>query len=133
MPVVSIVMVASHGLSLHVTVTVAPENAEELLRRAKPILDLVAAEPECLYFEVIQSAEQPGRFKIVENWSKDLEWFMKVLSLSLRAKTNSSSFFLPLLTRNIRSINSPSHITRRTRKLPGHCGLRSARWRCLTD
>ena len=71
-------MTSSPGISLHVTVTVAPENADELLRLARPILDVIAAEPECLYFEVVQSKEQPGRFQIVENWNKDIDWFMNV-------------------------------------------------------
>ena len=71
-------MAAFRGMSLHVTITVAPENAEKFLENLKPCFDLVAAEPECQYFEVFQSPEQPGRFRFVENWSKDREWFMKV-------------------------------------------------------
>lgn len=67
-----------HGISFHLTFTVAPENANEFLKRFGPIVDLVAAEPECEYFEVFQSPEQPGRFRVVEHWSKDKDWFMKV-------------------------------------------------------
>ena len=66
------------GISLHLTITVAPEKSEEFLSHFKPIFDEVTAEPECTYFEVFQDPSQPGTFQIVENWTKDLEWFMTV-------------------------------------------------------
>lgn len=69
---------ASHGVSLHVTVTIAAENVEKFLDAFKPVYDVVTAEPECLFFELFQDAEDPGRLKWVEDWSKDKEWFFKV-------------------------------------------------------
>ena len=76
------------GISLHLTITVAPEKSEEFLSHFKPIFDVVTAEADCTYFEVFQNPSQPGTFQIVENWSRDLDWFMTVcvspsLSLSL--------------------------------------------------
>lgn len=71
-------MSSSRGISLHVTITVAADNADEFLRRFKPTVDLIVAEPECLYFQVSQSLDQPGRFKIVENWRMSKERFVKV-------------------------------------------------------
>ncbi|KAL9596080.1 MAG: hypothetical protein Q9219_006028 [cf. Caloplaca sp. 3 TL-2023] len=65
----------SRGISFHVTITVDPSNADEFLRRSKPTLDLIAAEPLCLFFQVFQAAAQPGRFKIVENWKMTREQF----------------------------------------------------------
>ncbi|KAL8834993.1 MAG: hypothetical protein Q9170_003514 [Blastenia crenularia] len=65
------------GISFHVNITVAPSSADEFLRRARPTIDLIAAEPKCLFFELFQSADQPGRFKIVENWAMTQEQFMK--------------------------------------------------------
>ena len=67
-----------NGTSLHVTVTVAPENIDKFLAAFKACFDAVTAEPECTYFEVFQDSDTPGRFKWVENWSKDKEWFFKV-------------------------------------------------------
>ncbi len=67
-----------HGISLHVSVTVAPENADKFLAAFKPCFDAVTAEPECTFFEVYRDADTPGRFMWVENWSKDKEWFFKV-------------------------------------------------------
>ncbi len=68
----------SNGISLHVTITIAPENVEKFLDACKPVFDVVTAEPECLFFEIFQDAENPGRLKWVEDWSKDKEWFFKV-------------------------------------------------------
>ena len=67
-----------HGISLHVTITVAPENAEKFLDAFKTCFDLVTKEPQCTFFEVFRDPETPGRFKWVENWSKGREWFFEV-------------------------------------------------------
>lgn len=58
----------SQGISLHVTVHIAPENAERFLAAFKTVFDVVAAEPECTFFEVYRSPEEPGKFSWVENW-----------------------------------------------------------------
>ncbi|KAI1805192.1 hypothetical protein F4811DRAFT_236894 [Daldinia bambusicola] len=65
------------GFSLHVTVHIAPENVEKFLAAFKPVFDVVAAEPECLFFEVYKSPEDPGKLSWVENWSKDMQWFLE--------------------------------------------------------
>ncbi|KAI1462740.1 hypothetical protein F4805DRAFT_8108 [Annulohypoxylon moriforme] len=66
-----------NGVSLHVTVHIAPENVEKFLVAFKAIFDVVAAEPDCLFFEVYRSAEEPGRISWVENWGKDMQWLME--------------------------------------------------------
>lgn len=66
-----------HGISLHVSVTIGP-NIDKFLAAFKECFDKVTAEPECTFFEVYQDPDQPGRFKWVENWSRDKEWFMTV-------------------------------------------------------
>jgi quinol monooxygenase YgiN len=53
--------------SLHVYITVAPENMEKFLEALKPVYDAVCAEPGCVSFEVYHSNEEPGAFKFVEN------------------------------------------------------------------
>lgn len=93
-------MDASDGISFHLTFTVAPGNADEFLRRSRSIFDLVAAEPECEYFEVFQSPEQPGRFRVVEHWSRDKDWFMKV------------SLDEELQNENLRNLNEAFHINK---------------------
>lgn len=64
---------AFHGISLHVNITVAPENVDKFLAAFKPCFDAVTAEPECTFFEVFHDQDNPGRFRFVENWSKDKE------------------------------------------------------------
>lgn len=69
---------AFHGISFHVSITVAPENVDKFLAALKPCFDAVTAEPENTFFEVFHDVDNPGHFRFVENWSKDQEWFMKV-------------------------------------------------------
>ncbi|OCL10314.1 hypothetical protein AOQ84DRAFT_289535 [Glonium stellatum] len=56
-------------LSLHIKITVAPENGEKFLAALKPVFEKVVAEPECTYFEVFQNPETPGAFCLVQNWN----------------------------------------------------------------
>ncbi|KAI0552015.1 hypothetical protein F4679DRAFT_116698 [Xylaria curta] len=65
------------GWSLHVTVYIAPENIDRFLAAFKPVFDKVIAEPECLFFEMYQSPQEPGKISWVENWSKSPEWFLE--------------------------------------------------------
>ena len=62
-----------HGVSLHISVTIAPEHIDEFLSHFKTCLGFVSAEPECLFFEIFHDAENPGHFHWVEDWNKDLE------------------------------------------------------------
>ncbi|KAF2189254.1 hypothetical protein K469DRAFT_683683 [Zopfia rhizophila CBS 207.26] len=66
------------SLSLHVKITMAPENAKAFLEALNPVYDAVVAEPENTFFEVYQSAEEPGVFKFVENWNATREWMVNV-------------------------------------------------------
>ncbi|KAI1824580.1 hypothetical protein F4861DRAFT_505502 [Xylaria intraflava] len=65
------------GWSLHVTVYIAPENIDGFLAAFKPVFDRVTAEPECLFFEMYHSPQEPGKLSWVENWSKSPEWFFE--------------------------------------------------------
>ena len=67
-----------YGVSLHVTVHVFPKDSEAFLAALKPVYELVAAEPECTYFEVFHSKDEPGVFHWVENYTETKEWFMQV-------------------------------------------------------
>ncbi|KAF2450456.1 hypothetical protein P171DRAFT_468766 [Karstenula rhodostoma CBS 690.94] len=65
-------------MSLHVTFHVDPSNVAAILKALKPAYDAVIAEPECVFYEVYQSADTPGRIKFVENWNASVEWFLEV-------------------------------------------------------
>ncbi|KAF1993400.1 hypothetical protein P154DRAFT_527776 [Amniculicola lignicola CBS 123094] len=66
------------SISLHVKVTVAPENREIFLAEFKKVYDLVVLEPECTFFELYENKDEPGAFKWVENWNATREWLMSV-------------------------------------------------------
>lgn len=66
---------ASKSLTLFITLHVAPDNVEKLFEAHRPIWASVAAEPECLFFDVFRSMEEPGKVRFVEVWSKDRDWF----------------------------------------------------------
>ncbi|KAI1270756.1 hypothetical protein F5Y18DRAFT_422255 [Xylariaceae sp. FL1019] len=67
----------ARGISLHVTVHIAPENVERFMAAFKPVFDRVVAEPECLFFEMYQNPQEPGKLSWVENWSKSPEWLLE--------------------------------------------------------
>ncbi|KAL5360382.1 hypothetical protein BJX96DRAFT_175241 [Aspergillus floccosus] len=69
---------SAENLSLHMTVYINPENLEKFWAAFKPVYDNVSAEPECTFFEVYQSPEDPGTISWVENWSKPIEWLLEV-------------------------------------------------------
>lgn len=68
----------SPGFSLHVTITIDPSNISAFLAAFRPCYEAVVAEPDCTYFEVFHSLDDPGVFRFVENWSKDPKWFQEV-------------------------------------------------------
>lgn len=67
----------ARGISFHVTIIVAPENASKFLESSRQVFKDIAAEPKCLYFSLVESAEQKGKFKIVENWAMSFGEFQK--------------------------------------------------------
>ena len=64
--------------SVHVTLTVAPEKVDEFLETAKPLFDLVTAEPHCLSFGVYKSQDNPGEVQLVEVYNKSGDWLQEV-------------------------------------------------------
>ncbi|GES58018.1 hypothetical protein ATEIFO6365_0004016900 [Aspergillus terreus] len=69
---------SAESLSLHMTVYIRPENFGKFWEAFKPLYDNVIAEPECTFFEVYQSPEDPGTISWVENWSQSTEWLSEV-------------------------------------------------------
>jgi hypothetical protein len=88
------------AFSLHVKLTVAPENVDActspdlklqshcfsnsslVFKALKPAYDAVIAEPENVYFEVFQNPQSPGEIRFIEHWNASVEWFVTV-SLSV--------------------------------------------------
>lgn len=66
------------AFSLHVTVHIAEDNLPAFFKAMKPVFDRVAAEPECLYFEIFQDPAEPGKISWVENWNASPQWLFDV-------------------------------------------------------
>jgi quinol monooxygenase YgiN len=64
-------------LTIFITFKIQPDKIEEWKQAHRPVWAACAAEPECLFFDVVQDPTEPGRFRFVETWSKDKEWFEK--------------------------------------------------------
>lgn len=60
--------VSGSSCSLHVQITIDPKNVQAFFDAFEPAYKNVVAEPECTYFEVFQSLEDPGTISWVENW-----------------------------------------------------------------
>ncbi|KAJ3545725.1 hypothetical protein NM208_g2367 [Fusarium decemcellulare] len=71
-------MAANQGISLHVTIHINPDDVDKFFTYFKPVYDKVTAEPECTFFEVYQSPEDPGTLHWVENWSQTVDWLLTV-------------------------------------------------------
>ncbi|CAM1501504.1 Fc.00g034880.m01.CDS01 [Cosmosporella sp. VM-42] len=71
-------MASSAGISLHVTIHINPDNVPKFLEYFKPAYDAVVAEPECTFFEVYQSPEDPGTLHWVEDWTQTVDWLLNV-------------------------------------------------------
>jgi quinol monooxygenase YgiN len=56
------------GVSVHVTITISPENVFRFFEEFQPVYEKVIAEPDCTYFEVFQLPDDPGVISWVENW-----------------------------------------------------------------
>ena len=65
-------------LTLFVTIHVAPSNIEKLKEAHRPVWAACGREPECLLFDVFHDLSDPGRFRFVEVWEADKEWFETV-------------------------------------------------------
>lgn len=63
--------------TVFVTFQIQPTKIEEFKAAHRPVWAACAAEPECLFFDVFQDPEKPGRFRFVEVWNETREWFEK--------------------------------------------------------
>ncbi|PWY75204.1 hypothetical protein BO94DRAFT_524009 [Aspergillus sclerotioniger CBS 115572] len=67
----------SEGFSLHITIHINPSDLPKFWEAFRPVYEKVIGEPECTFFEVYQSPEEPGTLSWVENWSKSKEWLLE--------------------------------------------------------
>ena len=96
-------------LSLHVSITVAPENVEKFLAALRPAYEGVIAEPENIFFEVYQEQGKPGVFRFVENWNATAQWFQEVrTSVWMKLNTGYWQWFRCNWRRNIMFRTWPS-------------------------
>ena len=56
------------GFGLHVTIYIDAANLPKFFDYLKPVYEAVIAEPECRFFELYQSKEDPGTLPWVEDW-----------------------------------------------------------------
>jgi|TARA_R110002003_G_scaffold112_5_gene9581 quinol monooxygenase YgiN len=66
------------SFSAHVTLTIAPANIPAFLVALKPAYDAVIAEPENVFFQILQHPQKPGVFRFIETWNMSVEKFMTV-------------------------------------------------------
>ncbi|KAK3057059.1 hypothetical protein LTR09_002097 [Extremus antarcticus] len=62
--------------SLQLTVWFKPSDLPKFWSAFKPIFDVVAAEPELLYFEVFEDPAEPGKISWIENWDMPPQKFL---------------------------------------------------------
>ena len=67
--------------SLQVTVYFKPEDVPKFFEHFKSIFEKVTAEPDCVYFEIFQDPEDPGKISWIENWDKSPAWMMEVYTI----------------------------------------------------
>lgn len=81
----SATMTASSGSSDQVTlmvdIHVAPENVDNFLEGLKISYDGVAAEPECIFYDLFVDKDDPGHLRIVEVWNASHDWMQNVRQL----------------------------------------------------
>lgn len=65
------------GVSFCLKYTVDPSNTVKFAEALRKCWESTTKEPECLYFEVFHSPTDAGTFRLVEIWTKDMEWMEK--------------------------------------------------------
>lgn len=63
---------------MHIKITVDPEKRDVFLQALRPVFDKVALEPLNTFFEVVEDANAPGVFKLVENWNATVSYMVDV-------------------------------------------------------
>ncbi|KAF6825635.1 C6 finger domain-containing protein [Colletotrichum plurivorum] len=54
--------------AFYITIYVAPENVEKFLEESKAVFEKIKAEPGLVFFEMYQTAGEPGTISWVEKW-----------------------------------------------------------------
>ena len=69
---------SSDQVTLMVDIHVAPNNVDSFLEGLKISYDGVAAEPECIFYDLFVDEDDPGHLRIVEVWNASHDWMQKV-------------------------------------------------------
>ncbi|UNI20500.1 hypothetical protein JDV02_006580 [Purpureocillium takamizusanense] len=72
-------LTTKRGLSVHISLFIAPENVSRFFEAFKPVYEKTLAEPECLFIEAYLASDDPGHIRLVENWDASVE-FLKARS-----------------------------------------------------
>lgn len=64
--------------SQHTTVYIDPSRLEEFWEAFLPVYEKTSAVPECLYLEVFEHPDTPGKITWITNWNATPEWVLKV-------------------------------------------------------
>ena len=64
-------------LTHFVTFYIKPLEVDTWLSAHRPVWDLCAKEPQCLYFDVFQDPDRLGKFRLVKIWHESHAWFEK--------------------------------------------------------
>lgn len=70
-------MAQTRQLTVFVNFQIKSDLIEDFKAAHRPVWTACAAEPECMFFDIFQDLESPGRFRFVEVWNASREWFEK--------------------------------------------------------
>jgi quinol monooxygenase YgiN len=66
--------------TLHITLTLSASSLPDFYAALKTLNENLIKEPECLYQNAFELLGQPGVVRLVEIWSKEVEWITQVSS-----------------------------------------------------
>lgn len=64
--------------SAHLTFYFNPSDLPKFWAALKPIYDIIAQEPELVYFDVFEDPSEPGKIFWIENWEGTPQWAFTV-------------------------------------------------------
>ncbi|KAK3693183.1 hypothetical protein B0T22DRAFT_476023 [Podospora appendiculata] len=68
---------STKGFTIFVTVSIAPENVDKFLDVIKPVFERITSLPECEFFEIYSTPEEPGTFSWIEDWNATREFLFE--------------------------------------------------------
>lgn len=66
------------SFSQHTTVHIDPAHLDKFWEAYTPVFEKTSACPECLYFEVLEDPDVPGKITWIVNWEASPQWVFGV-------------------------------------------------------